>query len=682
MVTPLSPSDLPAISDLRDWHFKIDFEKIAWAEFDRENETMNALGERPTRELAAIIAHVEEQARLGHVRGLIFTSAKSNNFIAGADIKEFDQLATPEQAEAAVRAVTELFTRMENLPVPVVAAIHGYCLGGGLEFALACHYRIADREDGTRLGFPEVRLGIIPGLHGTVRSLYKAGPIDAMQTMLTARMLRSTAAKAIGLVDQLVPTHHNLRWAARKAVLQKRKSKPLIWWKRLMFMGPIRRYLAEQMRKKTAAKVREDHYPAPFRLIDLFEEYADDKARLAREEPRVFAPLMASETSRNLRRVFLLSEKLKAQAPKDGPKFKRAHIIGAGTMGGDIAAWCVLSGMETSLQDPNAEAVARAKQRAKELFKKRLRKPLAVKAAESRLIADPEGAHVHRADVIIEAVFEDLDVKHEIFRAVEPKLKPQAILATNTSSLPIEEIARVLKAPERLIGLHFFNPVAKMPLVEVIKGPDTEEQQVKNGAAFVNFIKKYPIIVKSCKGFLVNRVLSPYLRASVTAVESGTPREKVDAAALQFGMPMGPIELADVVGLDIFAHVAKTLGQPIPEGSQFDRLLKANKLGKKTGEGFYKWQDGKPVKAAYAFDADELDALGRQLVKPMIDECERCLEEGIVANADLVDAGVIFGTGFAPFRGGPLHYRKTRQAALAKSGTPPSSAAAEKDKAA
>ena len=268
-----------------------------------------------------------------------------------------------------VKETLELFDRVDRLPVPVVAAIHGYCLGGGLELALACDWRIADREEGTRLGFPEVKLGIFPGLNGTVRSIQAAGPMDAMTAMLTGRMLRPTAAKAIGLVDQLVPTRHTLRWAARKAVLQKRHSKGAPWWKRLMLKQPVRSMLAKQMRAKTAEKVREEHYPAPFRLIDLFEKYGDDPVRMKIAETEMFTPLMASEASRNLRRVFKLSEMLKDEAPKDGFKPRKVHVIGAGTMGGDIAAWCVVQGMQASLQDLDEAQIKKALARAKGLFK-------------------------------------------------------------------------------------------------------------------------------------------------------------------------------------------------------------------------------------------------------------------------------------------------------------------------
>ncbi|MEC9368662.1 MAG: 3-hydroxyacyl-CoA dehydrogenase NAD-binding domain-containing protein [Pseudomonadota bacterium] len=648
-------------STLKDWRYEIDFEGIAWAIFDREGETMNTLGRRPTEELAQIIQRSEDAAKNGEIKGLIFMSAKSSSFIAGADIREFDHMGSEAAVADAVKATIGLFDRIEKMSVPVVAAIHGFCLGGGLEFAMACHYRIADREEATRLGLPEVKLGIFPGLNGTVRSVRLAGPLSAMEMMLTGRMLRPEAAAGMGLVDQLVPTHHRLRWAARKAVLKKTRSKGAPWWKKAMRLGPARGLIASQMRKRTAAKVREEHYPAPFRLIDLFEKYGGDDRRMAAAETRYFAPLMVSETAGNLRRVFRLTEMLKKEAPQEAFAPQRVHVIGAGTMGGDIAAWCVVCGMEVSLQDLSKEQIDVALARAKKLFQKRLRKKPAVDAAMARLLPDVDGTHVARADVVIEAIVEKLEIKQKVFKSLENRLKPGAVLATNTSSLAIADIAAPLADPARLIGLHFFNPVASLPLVEVVRGAKSREEEVRKGCAFVTAIKKFPLICKDGPGFLVNRVLVPYMAEAVRRYQQGEPREKVDQAALKFGMPMGPLELADVVGLDISATVARELGA-VPDGeeTELDRLVKAGKLGKKSGEGIYKWEKGKPVREQMSFEEADLEKLGKELVKPMLDECERCLADKVVESADHVDAGVIFGTGFAPFRGGPLHYLATR----------------------
>lgn len=646
------------INELENWSFHVDFENLAWATFDCKGQPVNTLGERSIRELEAIIAEVEQQNLKNTIRGLILISGKPTNFIAGADIKEFENIDTEEKALMVTTEATKLFNRIERMPVPVIAAIHGYCLGGGLELAMACHYRIATREDGTRLGLPEVKLGIFPGLHGTVRMTRLAGPLNGMTNMLTGRMLKASAAKAQGIVDQLVPTQLELRWAARKAALQNRKSKSgKNWLHKIMRLGPIRHLLAKQMRKQTSQKVREDHYPAPFKLIDLFDRFGGNEKDMAAAEQRFFAPLLISETSKNLRRVFYLSEKMKALAPKGkGYKPLRAHIIGAGTMGGDIAAWCVVCGMDVTLQDMSSEQIGKAQKSAKKLFRKRLKNPVAIEAAVNRMKADPDGTGVKRADIVIEAIVENLEIKQKVFKEVEKNLKPGAVLATNTSSLPIEEIASALDDPGRLIGIHFFNPVAQMPLVEVIRSDLSHEEEVEKGCIFVTAIKKYPLIVKSCKGFLVNRVLAPYLMEAVRQYENGVPPEKIDQAMLDFGMPMGPIELSDVVGLDICKNVAEILELGDPDQSELGRLVNEGHTGKKSGKGFYVWTDGKPEKTEADYNTGELERLADELIAPMLAECVKCDEDDIAPSRDLIDGGVIFGTGFAPFRGGPLHY--------------------------
>jgi 3-hydroxyacyl-CoA dehydrogenase/enoyl-CoA hydratase/3-hydroxybutyryl-CoA epimerase len=332
-------------------------------------------------------------------------------------------------------------------------------------------------------------------------------------------------------------------------------------------------------------------------------------------------------------------------------------------MGADIAAWCVVSGMQASLQDVDEGQIAKALSRAKGLFKRHLRTPTAINAAVARLIADPKGKHIKHADVVIEAIVEKLEVKQKLFQELERQIRPGAVLATNTSSLRLEDIAKPLADPGRLVGLHFFNPVAQLPLVEVVHGEGTREEEVRKACTFVAAINKLPLVVKSCPGFLVNRVLAPYLMEAVRRYQLGEPREKIDQAALKFGMPMGPLELMDLVGLDIANHVGEELRLAPGTDNVLASLVRQGKLGKKTGEGFYVWEKDKPKREEVSYDPAELERLGRELVKPMLDEAERALENNIVANADHVDAGVIFGTGFAPFRGGPVHYRRTQEQA-------------------
>lgn len=650
------------LTALKDWRYTVDIEGIAWATFDREGESANALGRRPLEELGAIIEAVEAGAKAGKISGLVLLSGKEKSFIVGADIREFDLLDTEAKVIEGIKPVTVMLDRLERMSVPVVAAIHGVCVGGGFELILACHYRIATRDGSTRVGFPEVKLGIFPGFNGTARSIRQAGPLAAMQNMLTGSMIRATAARGLGYIDQLVGSPHELRWAARKAVQQKRKCTPAKFTKSAAGIWPVRAWLAGKMRTQTSRKVREDHYPAPFRLIDLFEKHGGNLAGLKEAETRAFAPLMVSETSRNLRRVFRLSELLKAQAPKSIDwKPLRVHVIGAGTMGADIAGWCVASGMEVSLQDISAEAIKKGTDAQAKLLGRKFRTKAERDAAKARLVADPAGDLVGRADVVIEAIVEKLEIKHKLFQDIEAKMKPGAVMATNTSSIMIEDIAKGLKDPGRLIGIHFFNPVAQMPLVEIVRGSGSREEDVRKGAIFVTAIDKFPLVVKSVPGFLVNRVLAPYLMGALSRLDKGETKEKIDEAARTFGMPMGPIELADAVGLDVCLHVGKILDQA-PDASRLEEMVKAGKLGKKSGEGFYKWVDGRVQKTEMAYDPIELKKLGRDLIEPLLVECVRCRDEGVVENADLVDAGVIFGTGFAPFRGGPLHFRAAENA--------------------
>jgi len=654
---PTNSDTGPELSNLKDWHYRVDGEKIAWAVFDREGESANSLGERPLEELGRIVGEAEAAAANGSIAGLIIMSGKPRGFIVGADIREFDQLDTETKVIDAISTVNAMLDRLEALKVPVVCAIHGNCLGGGLELALACHYRIATRDDSTRLGFPEVKLGIFPGFHGTARSIRQAGPMAAMQNMLTGKMLRAPAARAVGFVDQLVASPDMLHWAARKAILKRKRSKPAGASKQVMTRWPARGLLAKKMREETAKKVRKDHYPAPFALIDLFEKHGGNHEALKAAESRAFAALMVCDSCRYLRRVFRLTELLKGQAPR-GLKWKpiRAHIIGAGTMGADIAGVCVAAGMEVTLQDINEDQLAKGMKAQKKLFSRKFRSKPAKAAAQARFIADPDGDGVARADVIIEAIVENLEIKQKLFTSLETQVKPGAVLATNTSSLKLADIAEPLKDPGRLIGLHFFSPVPQMPLVEVVRGATTREEEVEKGAAFVTKIGKFPLITKDVPGFLVNKVLTPYMFAAMERLEKGEDKEKIDEAARVFGMPMGPIELADNVGLDVCLHVSKILGAS-SEGSKLEQLVNSGKLGKKSGQGFYAWKEGKPETSKSEFSKSELQQLGADLVQPIIDEAQASLDEGVVESADLVDAGMIFGTGFAPFRGGPLHYK-------------------------
>jgi len=643
------------------WHLERDAENIVWLGLDRQGEKLNSLSTDVMLELNAVLSDLENDLPLG----LVIYSKKPTGFIAGADIREFEQQTDQQAAKDGILQAQNLFSRLEDLRCPTVASIHGFCLGGGLELALACDYRVALDSDNTRIGFPEIQLGIFPGFGGTARSIRLLGGRKALELILSARMLRARAARTLGLIDQVVSEHCSLRWAARKAVVSHRKSRRAGTLAKLSSSTGMRHGLAKIMEREVAKKARREHYPAPYALIDLWREVGDNFNELLDGEADLVSKLLMGDTSRNLRRVFRLQEQLKELGKVDEAtadwKPRRVHVIGAGVMGGDIAAWCALRGFEVTLQDREFEYLEPALKRAESLFKRKLKTKARIIAAKSRLIADVAGEGIARADVIIEAIYENLEAKQQLFVEIEQKALPTAVLATNTSAIPLADIAEGLEQPSRLIGLHFFNPVEKMPLVEVVRNDisddaATTDKAVKKGCIFANLIGKYPLPVKSAPGFLVNRVLAPFMLEALNLAKEGHSIATIDAAAELFGMPMGPIEIADTVGLDVAISVATKLA---PENTNARQMLQDSrnegKLGKKNGEGFYRWKKGKPVKEKPS-DTVALDILGERLINPLIDECSRCLEEGIVDNAELLDAGVIFGIGFAPFRGGPLHY--------------------------
>jgi len=597
------------------WRLEYDQSEILWLYLDRKGETTNSLSEGVLLELDSIITIAEGLAP----KGLVIQSAKDASFIVGADIREFDHFDSAEEVSEKIRQGHAVLSRLENLPFQTVAAIHGYCLGGGLELALACDYIVALDVPETRVGFPEVKLGIFPGLGGTTRITERVGGMAGLEMMLTGRMLRMGPARKIGVVDELVSENGSLRWAARRAVLKRRSKREPSLKASLTNRQPARAALAKVMAKKTAEKANPDHYPAPFEMIDLWCDHRDNRVKMFEGEAERVGKLMVSPTARNLRRVFFLSERMKGLGKSEDFKVRRVHVVGAGVMGGDIAAWCVLQGIEVTLQDREAKYIEPALKRAKSLFKKRLKKKPAVTAALSRLIPDVEGDGVPRADVIIEAIYENLEAKQELYAAIEPRMADHAILATNTSALPLEDLASKLKQPSRLIGLHFFNPVAKMPLVEVVHGQQTDATWITKGGAFCSQINRFPLPTKSSPGFLVNRVLAPYLMEAIT--------------------------------MRLLAKGNVDAQRELLEG-----MIADNKLGKKSGQGFYTWEKGKANRKPAEVDNAYGDQLASRLMKPFLDECKAVSAEGIVEDDDLLDAGIIFGTGFAPFTGGPMNY--------------------------
>ncbi|MHB1358348.1 MAG: 3-hydroxyacyl-CoA dehydrogenase NAD-binding domain-containing protein [Rhodocyclaceae bacterium] len=643
---------------MKHWQIERDDNALVWATLDRAGESTNALSAEVLTEFKELLDQLDQTPP----KGLIIRSGKAAGFIAGADIQEFTQLDSAEKGRALIARGWELFNRLATVPYPTLALVRGHCLGGGLELSLACRYLLAVDEPGTKFGLPEVMLGIFPGWGGMLRLPRRIGPATALDLMLTGKTLDAKRAKRLGLADECVPPRV-MTAAARQLVLsgQPRRKLPLL---QRLLNGPLKFIVANGARKQVAKKARPEHYPAPYAIIDLWAQHQGN----ALAAPEILDRIIGSPTARNLVRVFFLQERLKSFGKESTFKAKRVHVIGAGTMGGDIAAWCVLRGMTVSLQDQGLERITPALQRAHALFTRRLREPLRVREAFDRLIPDVSGDGVAHADVVIEAIFENVEAKHALFRALEPRLKPGAVLASNTSSLRLEDLRSVLKQPERLVGIHFFNPVAMMPLVEVVAAEGADPAMVQAACAFVRQIDKLPLPVKSTPGFLVNAVLAPYMLAAMRAVDSGISPAAVDAAMLAFGMPMGPIELVDTVGLDIALAAGKQLADGATPPQCLLALVEKQQLGKKTGQGFYDWSSGKAHKteasgtalAKVGAGGTAIPAgLAESLVKPLIERTEKLVADGVVADAELADAGVIFGTGFAPFTGGPLKYRET-----------------------
>ncbi len=642
----------------KNWRVDTDADGIAWLTFDKPGTSTNVLSRDTVVELDGHVQAIERQ----RPRGLVIRSAKSGGFIAGADVKEFSQLASADQAFEVVRGAQRIFDAIEALPCPTVAIIDGYALGGGFELALACRYRVGVNSDRFSIGLPEVMLGIHPGFGGTVRAVRRAGVRTAMEMMLTGKTLRADKARRAGFVDRLVfPA--DAEAAARELIIRQPKPRKPRFLDRMLSWPLVRGLVRKQLIAQVRAKARPEHYPAPYAIIDLWSRHGARGAAAFESEARSIAALMVGETSRNLVRVFLLQERMKSLGGRTRIPIERVHVVGAGVMGGDIAAWCAQRGLNVTLQDRELKYVEPALKRARESFEKRLRDPAKAAVLMTRLTADVSGDGVPGADVIIEAIFENADAKHELFARLEPRMKAGAILASNTSSIMLEQLDDRLPDPGKLVGVHFFNPVSQLPLVEIVRGENSSEDSVEKAIAFARRIDKLPLPCKSSPGFLVNRVLVPYLYEAMFAAAEGIPIEVIDEAALRYGMPMGPVELADVVGLDVCKHVgdivSAALDRQKPDTSRLDALLAAKKLGRKTGEGFYVWRDGKAVKSAAAAAAPPPD-LEDRLILSLANECAAVLREGIVSDADLIDAGVIFGSGFAPFRGGPLTYARSR----------------------
>ncbi|MDO8543272.1 MAG: 3-hydroxyacyl-CoA dehydrogenase NAD-binding domain-containing protein [Opitutaceae bacterium] len=648
--------------------------------FDRQGSSANVFDRATLDELDAHLAALEKETG---IRGVVLASAKPKIFIAGADLNAFKHADERNLADI-VNLGHGVFSRLNRLPVPSVAAINGVCLGGGLEVALACDWRVASLDQSTKLGLPETQLGIIPAWGGSTRLPKLIGLPQALGLILTGKQLAAQPALKLGLIDDVTHPEYLLESARRLLARGKRAETA----RRLTSRMPVSALVAAKARRDVRAKTR-GHYPAPLKAIEVCAAAvgAPVPEGLAREKA-AFLELVRSPECRNLMNVFFLQERAKKiQLPAADAKprsavsmIRKVAVIGAGTMGAGIAQWTSARGLAVRLKDINPEALARGMHAIEKVYadavKRRVFTLPEATAGLDRITPIHTDVSLTDVDLVIEAALEKLEIKQQVFRELERAVGPDTILATNTSALSIDAIASVLARPERLVGLHFFNPVHRMQLVEIVRGPRTSPAVLEGALQFVKAIGKLPVIAKDSPGFLVNRILLPYMVEAVWLFTEGVPAPEIDRLMLDFGMPMGPMRLGDEVGLDVAQHVAKDLERrlpnPVPINDTLEKMVAKGWLGKKSGRGFYLHPTKgshtppnpeagflQPEKSRPSNPASRLD----RMVLIMINEAARVLEEGVVDSPEDVDFGMIMGTGWAPFRGGPLRYADTLGAA-------------------
>ena len=644
-------------SEYQHWRLHRDDNKVLWLHLDKNDSSANTLDAAVLEELSDIL----DSAQKDQPRALVLRSQKAGGFCAGADIHQFAD-SSAEDLDDMLQRGHALFDRIEKLTIPTIAVVHGHCLGGGLELALACDLRIG-LKGSLEMGFPEIQLGLHPGLGGTFRLTELIDPLQAMSMMLTGRSVYGGQALKHGLIDALVEERHVAN-AVSAAVDGKISRQRHSLKERAAGTAPVRRLAANRMRAQAEKQAPAVNYPAPTALINLWLDHGGNRRAMQAAEIKSFAELIKSDTSKNLVRVFLLREALKRDAAGEHP-IKHVHVIGAGAMGGDIAAWCAMQGCRVTLSDVKLQPIAAALKTAAALCRSKHKSSLATRDTLDRLMPDPDQRGIALADLVIEVAPEDAELKKKIYQTIEPLLKPTAILASNTSSIPLSQLASYLQSPERLVGIHFFNPVAKMLIVEVVTHDKLSDEVHRQAMAFTAAIGKLPVAVQSYPGFLVNRALTPYLLEAMSLLDEGVDKATIDQCAIRFGMPMGPVELADQVGLDICLHVADVLQDlldkpmaPVPNWLR--EKVKRGELGRKSGQGFYTWKNGKAVKKNSTSENTSDDQLADRLLLPMLNACVECYSEEVVAKPDHLDAAMIFATGFAPFRGGPMHYARTR----------------------
>lgn len=673
--------------NLRNFKISIDADRVLTAVLDVPNRPLNVFEDSVLRDLAEVVRYAQQNAHTA-VTMVVFRSGKPAGFLAGADIHRLQGIQNDEECQWILQQGQDLFNSIEELTIPTVAVIHGACVGGGLEFVLSCKYRVAVNDPSTKLGLPEVRLGLIPAWGGTQRLPKKAGLMQALPMMLEGKLISAEAAHQCGLVDVLL-SPRNVEEDLRLFLQDRLREKPLpthtrTWMQWGVEQTSIGQSLALKKARSSIEKMAV-HYPALSKIIDATEiglHSPEVTAQGLQAEREAFSRLLLGKVAPNLIRIFLDQEKAKKGStwiPDAEPlPVRKIAVIGAGTMGAGIAQLAAARGYDVILQDIREEFTNRGMETIRHLFAKAVEKNAMSQAdaenALARLHPRVDWGDSQDIDLMVEAIIEKLDAKEAIFQKGDELLPERAILASNTSALPIQEMANFTKRPDHVGGLHFFNPVHKMPLVEVVRSPQTSDQTIATLVAVAKKLGKVPIVVKQSPGFLVNRILFPYLDEAARLAAEGVSVKEIDKAAKKFGMPMGPIELLDVVGIDVAMDVSKTLSplaqQETPSPALFEKLVSAGHKGQKSGQGFYHWADGKrgdpaelPEMAAvtrpeplsdWEIDGETFDPVQQRLMLAMINEARKCLAEGVVAEAWMVDLGMILGTGFAPFRGGPM----------------------------
>ena len=655
-------------------------DQIGVITMDIAGESMNVLKAAFADEIQQLLVEIKSNSQL---KGLVFISGKPDSFIAGADITMLDGCKTAAEAEEIGRMGQQMFAQLEQLPIPLVAAIHGPCLGGGLELALACHARVASSDNKTVLGLPEVQLGLLPGSGGTQRLPRLIGVQKALDMILTGKQLRAVQAKKAGLVDEVVPNSILLEAAVKRALKGKPQREPV----KLNLVGKLlertpfgRNVLFGQAEKQTLKKTQ-GNYPAPLKILQVIKTGIENgmQAGLA-AEAKAFGELCMTPESAALRSLFFATTQMKKESGAGDAKplkVRKAAVLGGGLMGGSIAnVNATKGGIRVRLRDINQQGIANALKYSYSLLEKKLKRRFISKAElqkqMSLITGTTDYSGFHDVDIVVEAVFEDLALKQQMVADIEQHCTEHTVFASNTSSLPIAKIAAKASRPENVIGLHYFSPVDKMPLVEVIAHDKTSAQTIATTVAFARKQGKTPIVVKDGAGFYVNRILALYMNEAAAMLLEGEPVEKLDKALVKFGFPVGPVTLLDEVGIDVGAKIspilASELGERFTAPAAFDKLLSDGRKGKKSEKGFYLYgknsKKGKKqvdesvytvlgVTPAPRLNSEEISS--RCMVQ-MLNEAVRCLEEGIIASARDGDIGAIFGIGFPPFLGGPFRY--------------------------